>query len=661
MSISPDSFNLDPKQTRAFTNREGNGLSIGENAPTQNYTPVPGYQVSVTESKVAGSDVTRTYTGPGAGVASGAATRSTDTFGWTSPTGNRISITGTPGAETLELVHHSGAAIQIDADGAIYLIPTGRKGFGINAMTGDGVIAAQNRLVIKGMSSIVVETEGNLEFNVGKNMFVDVGGDLVMDVKGSTTISSEHDVDFEVSQGNMSTKVGGSVRTTIAGDNRTQVAGEHRYDVGKNIEVRTDQDYNLYAQKSIDLFSIEASKFNVYSGQLALISEDDINISSNEAVNLISKKDITLNATNDIATRSTGNNVISAANMYADTSGVIQLTTDNLNLSAFTNLNARSYATSLSATTSFNVDAGTTITMDGTTADIQSGSPSPESVRAIETSTPRTASNPLTVAPPEYPDANTVIDSMTTAREAPDFPYNAKKMSAEEMSRFENEGDTPNDNAYNAAIGNTGAGSPIKPGESEGTLSDSGNVNYDGNNANSVGVNNTYPLPSSLQSTSERLSRLITVGMFPAINRCPTQQVGLSRSDILQNVRHLCFNILDPVISEFGNKVVILDGLRIGSGGSNHYKGKAVDIRAASRSASDTAMIAKWMVENLAYDRIFLEANKYGSIHIHAEAAPVGQKGSRTVWTCQDPRCSTQTSGLNLAFAVQGLKKMGFA
>jgi hypothetical protein len=46
---------------------------------------------------------------------------------------------------------------------------------------------------------------------------------------------------------------------------------------------------------------------------------------------------------------------------------------------------------------------------------------------------------------------------------------------------------------------------------------------------------------------------------------------------------------------------------------------------------------------------------------MHIEAAPEGSAGAITVWTCADPKCQSKQDGLNLAFAEQGLKKMGFA
>jgi len=65
--------------------------------------------------------------------------------------------------------------------------------------------------------------------------------------------------------------------------------------------------------------------------------------------------------------------------------------------------------------------------------------------------------------------------------------------------------------------------------------------------------------------------------------------------------------------------------------------------------------------DNVAFDRLFLEANDAGTVHMHIEAAPPGQKGARTVWSCQDKRCNTRKDGLDLAFAEQGLKRRAFA
>jgi hypothetical protein len=114
-------------------------------------------------------------------------------------------------------------------------------------------------------------------------------------------------------------------------------------------------------------------------------------------------------------------------------------------------------------------------------------------------------------------------------------------------------------------------------------------------------------------------------------------------------------------MAKWGDRMRITDFLRLGTGSSNHYSGKAVDIASMSRNFAEAAEAAAWIRDNLPFDKLFLEANHTGTVHIHVEAAQAGSTGSRTVWTCADPKCNSRTDGLQLSFAVQGLKKMGQA
>ena len=179
MAISPENFSLNPGLTKNVDNKEGAGLGPGNSPTFTPTTPVGTFNVSVQEGPTV-SEVRKTFTGPHSGTAGGTSliSKPQDNFGWISPSGSRVQINGGGGSETIEIVQSSGASIMIDADGAIFLQPTGRKGFGLNASAGDGVVAAQQRIVIKGNSGITLETEGNLEFNVGKDVLMDVGGDF---------------------------------------------------------------------------------------------------------------------------------------------------------------------------------------------------------------------------------------------------------------------------------------------------------------------------------------------------------------------------------------------------------------------------------------------------------------------------------------------------
>jgi hypothetical protein len=690
-------FNLNNKESKEITNPEGVGLGPGS-AEIQHPTPaIPTFQVSVKEAAVHQSDVQKTFTGPFAGTGSGSGLTPSkeDSHGFSTPTGNKIQINGTPGAETIEIVHHTGSAIMIDADGAIFLMPSGLKGFGLNASRGDGVIAANQRVIIKGNSGITVETEGNLEFNVGGHLYMDVGGDYVLNVDGATTFSSDGTLNFEATKDVIET-IGGIKRTTIAGDLRTQVAGQNRFDSGGNFEVRTNGDLKLDTQKGVDIRAKESSTFEVDTNSLNLLAKENVNLSAQKSIYTVSKEDTTLESDQNLAFRTKGNSVMSCpGDFYMDVQGSLDIKGSSASISGTNDVNIYSANVNFNATKNFNIKGATTklqgtttasiispsVHLDGST-EIHSSSPkfrtlpgqvpsadgdspasatTPTAPGAIEVTDPRAPPSIVSPKKAEFPTAKEVLDTMTSEVDAPDFPLNAKKMNAEEMSRYENENGSPNPRAKARAQPNQGAGSPTTMGDSAGSIPDSSNQTYDGSNNNQVGEKNPFPIPSSVQNNNDKLSRLVTVGMLPGLMRCGATNNGLNRAQILHNASHLAYNVLDPVLRQFGGKIRITDYLRIGSGGSRHYSGLAVDMASSARNFAETAEMAKWIRENVAFDRLFLEANHAGTVHIHCEAAPVGQRGARTVWTCSDPKCQSRTDGLQLAYAVQGLKRMGLA
>jgi uncharacterized protein (DUF2345 family) len=690
-------FNLNNKESKEITNPEGVGLGPGL-AEIQHPTPsIPTFEVSVKEAAVHQSDVQKTFTGPfaGTGSGSGLTPSAEDSHGFSTPTGNKIQINGTPGSETIEIVHHTGSAIMIDADGAIFLMPAGLKGFGLNASRGDGVIAAGQRVIIKGNSGITVETEGNLEFNVGGHLYMDVGGDYVLNVDGATTFSSDGTLNFEATKDLVET-VGGVKRTTIAGDLRTQVAGQNRFDSGGNFEVRTNGDLKLDTQKGVDIRAKESSTFEVDTNSLNLLAKENVNLSAEKSIYTVSKEDTTLESDQNLAFRTKGNSVMSCpGDFYIDVQGSLDIKGSSASISGTNDVNIYSANVNFNATKNFNIKGANTtlqgtatayviapsVHLDGSTnihtstplikslagqtstvtGDSPASATTPTAPSAIEVTDPRAPPSIVSPSKAEFPTAKEILDTMTSEVDAPDFPLNAKKMNAEEMSRYENENGSPNPRAKARAQPNQGAGSPTTMGGSAGSIPDSSNLNYEGSNNTQVGEKNPFPIPSSVQNSNDKLSRTVTVGMLPGLMRCGATNNGLNRAQILHNASHLAYNVLDPVFRQFGGKIKITDYLRIGSGGSRHYSGLAVDMNSSARNFAETAEMAKWMAENVAFDRLFLEANHSGTVHIHIEAAPAGQKGARTVWTCSDPKCQSRTDGLQLAYAVQGLKRMGLA
>ena len=653
-----DGFNTSKAETKGYTNPEGDGLSSGYSFTTLNSAPESTYEVSVKKGGKA-SDTTQVFSGPRTGVERGVGTPE-DSKGFITSTGNEIAIHGTPGSESIEIIHHSGAQIMIDVDGSIFLMPTSRKGFGLHSNRGDGVVSAQGRLILKGHSDITIETEGSMTFNVGQNMFMNVGKDFVLDVGGSFSESVDGAKTVEVVK-DYSQTIGGVSRETIAGSKRVQSVGDIRFDTGHSVEARADHDVKLYASKSMLVNSIEDSFFEVTSGKLSLLSNDDTTLASKGALYVSGLHDVSVEAAQTLAIR--GANVVTSASdtVYVDATNLADVRSSVTKLSSTGEMNFVSGSMNQSTTGAFNFNATGAIDIRGSTIDLNKTASSAQSVRPVEVTSQRAVPDIETPPAAEWPDTNTIIDTMTTERISPTFPLNAKKMSQNEMSLYENEGDTPDANAKATASGNASGGTPYSKGDSAGTVGSSGNVGYDGSSNNTKAEGSPVPAPVSIDNGSEKLSRHLTVGGFPGLGSLPLNQMGYSRKEILENVRHLSYNIIDPVLDRFGSSVQLLHGIRLGQGGSRHYIGKAIDIRSSGRDHVETAMIAKWIVENLPYDRCFLEANAQGTIHCHVEAAPEGSSGARTVWTCADPKCSSKVDGIQLSFAQQGLRNMGFA
>lgn len=655
-----DGFNDNKGATKSVTGREGDGLTASTTWNTMAASPFNTYEVSVKKGGKP-SDATEVYTGPGTGTAQGVGS-SEDVKGWVTDTGNRVTISGTPGSESIELIHHSGAQIIIDVDGSIFLMPTGKKGFGLHANKGDGVVSAQGRLILKGHSDITIETEGSMNFNVGQNMFMHVGGDMVVDVGGSYSESIDGAKTMEVVK-DISLTTGAAMRETVAGDKRTQVVGDIRYDAGKNIESRADKDINLYSQKSVHINSKQNSTYEVNAGKLTMLSSDDFVVGTNSGMYISSKDAVAIEAAAGMALRATGSLILSSkATAYLDAVTKLDIRSAAIDLSATGQFRTLSGSTKLNSTSTFTLDSTGAVDLRGSTIDLNKGSPSAATTNAVETDNLRAL--PAFEAPeaPEFPDANTIIDNMTSERESPNFPKNANKMSAHEMSIYQNEGDTPDPKAKARSDQNASAGSLYSKGDDAGTIPDS-SLTYDGSGNTLKAVASPYlsAMPTSVYNSSEKLSRSVTVGGFPGLGTLPKTQMGYSQKEILENVMHLAYNIMDPLLEKFGSTIHFSHGIRLGQGGSRHYIGKAVDCGSASRSHAETAMIAKWIVENLPYDRVFLEANHQGTIHCHVEAAPAGTSGAKTVWTCAEPSCHSKQDGLVLSYAEQGLKNMGFA
>jgi hypothetical protein len=260
-----------------------------------------------------------------------------------------------------------------------------------------------------------------------------------------------------------------------------------------------------------------------------------------------------------------------------------------------------------------------------------------------------TADVPLAqYAPPE-----TIIDNMTSIREAPDFPKNAKRMSKGEFSVYKNEGFTPSPKAEAYASPNQGAGAPpkIKDGESMQPPTQSPYDRPSSVSGSGKAEKNPLPIPSSIYNTNEKISKHITVGQVLGLRSVSASK----QKQVLIEAMNVAWNILDPLIEKYGSRIQITSWYRANSG--NHIKGGAVDLRCSNKNdVQTTGEIAAYVRDNLPYSKVLLEKNDSPGIHVHLESAQPGNAGGGTVITCADPKCNSKVQGLQLSYAVAALR-----
>lgn len=606
--MSIDKFSSDPSNVKLSTNRESDGVgrttspvSIGSG------NPAPYYEVSVQDKPGAGSDQTIVHTGPGAGVVGGIGNQ-TDLQGFISPTGNKILIDNNFGSDTITLQHHSGATIMIDADGSIHMISSGKKGVGLIAPRGDGTVYAKGHLILKGDGRVTIESIGDLDINVGGNLGINVGGDMITIVNGSSEESIDGSKAFEVAK-DMSTMIAGDNRITSAGKTKIQASQSIDIDAGKDIFARTDGAMSLQAQKEFTALSLTA-----------------MNLGTKTTLNIKAEGNLGIDTKGTLTVKSSGaTSIQSGGSLDTMSSG----------------------AHKISSQGGLTLNASGTVSIAGSITNVQTGGSSPSS--------PTAPSDAGEASLAQYAPSETIIDSITSMRLAPDFPVNSKRLSKEQFSLYKNEGGNPNPKAEAFASPNSGAGMVVTP-QTSGSADPAAVGAYDRPAGISTGTGtaeqNPYPLPTSIYNSNEKLSRHITIGQVIGLRAVPASQ----HKSVLTEAANVAWNIIDPIIERFGGRVQLTSWYRSNSG--NHITGGAVDLRCSNKNDTGfTAEIAAYVRDNLPYSKILLEKNDSPGIHVHLESAKPGSPGGGTVLTCADPQCRSTTPGLQLSFALAALNK----
>ena len=142
--------------------------------------------------------------------------------------------------------------------------------------------------------------------------------------------------------------------------------------------------------------------------------------------------------------------------------------------------------------------------------------------------------------------------------------------------------------------------------------------------------------------TYEEFIRSSTAERMGIDNRPKTKE---EEKKVIENLRNLCLEVLQPLRDYVGAPVHINSGYRckalnLAVGGvknSQHSRGEAADIRIASPKQGRE--LAAWIEDNCRFDQMLLERNKNGGVWLHVSCKR-DEKANRQVFSRMDVGCA---------------------
>lgn len=135
-------------------------------------------------------------------------------------------------------------------------------------------------------------------------------------------------------------------------------------------------------------------------------------------------------------------------------------------------------------------------------------------------------------------------------------------------------------------------------------------------------------------STSKNRNKAFFSSSEPGAN-------GLTKAQILDNLRGLCVNVLDPIKKRFP-QMIFTSTFRIGNGEAQHGMGLAADMQFGGGLAAPALYdAALWIRDNVAYDQLLLEYGTFSGTYqgwVHVSFNP---KGNRPANAAPYPKVAT--------------------
>ena len=149
-------------------------------------------------------------------------------------------------------------------------------------------------------------------------------------------------------------------------------------------------------------------------------------------------------------------------------------------------------------------------------------------------------------------------------------------------------------------------------------------------------------------SNNTRLRDVSIGAVFPHNIR---PQVGLSVDDIVCNLSALAQNVIDPIRARFPS-LNINSGFRVGTGGSQHNRGQAVDFQRPGGTAAFYREVLNFIASEIPYDQCIIETSNGGRsywIHVSFNRNLTSQRAQRLTYIAG--RSPAYTSGWGLVGA----------
>lgn len=548
--------------------------------------------------------------------------------------GHVIEMDDTPNAERIHIYHKSGTFVEIDREGSVSMKVKGEnyeifnrnnrmyiKGNFDTTIDGAKSLLVKNTLDVEIYGKTTVNIKDSAEVNISKDANISVGGNANMGVTGdlkvkAQNITMEAKTDFNITAGNyINVKAGGDLNYTVAGDEQHRVYGSFDLDsLVVNINSGTS---NPFAGLASGLNVNVASPLNIIKDGFSATGLNPLPIDIANPLNSISKS--LSNVLTGFGSVLGGlNSAQNLANLIGG--GGLGSVLNSLGVNGLSNILT------------------------------QSGFPSVQTIMDNAGLGGINIQNALNIG--GFSNLNSIISelgggSLENVLQSAGVDFKAALgnipggLQSEILNTLTNNGilDTTA-----LAKGEALLATFVRNGATNLDLSIPNVVNSVMTNATEFQSWNYFPDTAQLSkyfTLGDLTSRVMDQNFqFPLAD-----QAGMTKYDIITNLKSLSVNVLDVVNSKYPNMVVtdafrpiasqlaqvtdnnpvanmlsVLGGGEISTDAANHInsvnpfnEGKAANIQFAGAKHEDYYNIAKWMKHNLAYDQIRLEYSTFGS------------------------------------------------